>query len=186
MQLKLALRKTGNLGQFFEAIKVRPNEQSDWVCAYICQTWTQLFLRFNHVAIPSIDAFCEGILIAIVNAKALALTVTRDLRLPQDNDYTPTVQNIPLPTVHLREDQLWSGNISVGERFPQLPQMHLDYYDLPANIRVFNNIPLINILDGPTYHKTYTELILPPLDANRCNKTIVTDTFYGINQCNKE
>jgi hypothetical protein len=57
VQLKLALRKTGNLSQFFEAIKVGPNEQSDWVCAYICQTWTRLFLRFNHVAIPSIDAF---------------------------------------------------------------------------------------------------------------------------------
>jgi hypothetical protein len=57
VQLKLALGKTGNLGQFFEAIKVRPNEQSDWVCAYICQTWTRLFLWFNHIAIPSIDAF---------------------------------------------------------------------------------------------------------------------------------
>jgi hypothetical protein len=57
VQLKLALRKTENLGQFFKAIKVGPNEQSDWVCAYICQTWTRLFLRFNHVAIPSIDAF---------------------------------------------------------------------------------------------------------------------------------
>jgi hypothetical protein len=119
IQLKLALRKTGNLGQFFEAIKVRPNKQSDWVCAYICQTWTRLFLRFNHVAIPLINAFREGILIAIVNTQALALTVTRDLRLPQVNDYTPMVQNIPLPTVHLREDQLWSRNISVGERFPQ-------------------------------------------------------------------
>jgi hypothetical protein len=96
------------------------------------------------------------------------------------------VQNIPLPTVHLREDQLWSGNISVGERFPQLPQMHLDYYDSPANVRVFDNIPLINILDGPTYHKMYTELILPPLDANRCNKMIVMDTFYGNNQRDKE
>jgi hypothetical protein len=92
--------------------------------------------------------FREGILIAIVNTQALALTVTRDLRLPQDNDYTPTVQNVPLPTVHLREDQLWSGNISVGERFPQLPQTHLDYYDSPANVRVFDNIPLIDILEG--------------------------------------
>jgi hypothetical protein len=186
VQLKLALRKTGNLGQFFEAIKVGPNEQSDWVYAYICQTWTRLFLRFNHVAIPSIDAFREGILITIVNAQALALTVTRDLRLPQDNDYTPTVQNVPLPTVRLREDQLWSRNISVGERFPQLPQTHLDYYDSPANVRVFNNIPLIDILDGPTYHKTYTELILPPLDADRCNKTLVTDTFYSNNQHDEE
>jgi hypothetical protein len=133
-----------------------------------------------------IDSFCEGILIAIVNAQALALTVTRDLRLPQDNDYTPTVQNVPLPTVHLREDQLWSGNISVGERFPQLPQMHLDYYNSPANIRVFDYIPLIDILDGPTYHKTYTELILPPLDADCCNKTIVMDTFYDNNQRDEE
>jgi hypothetical protein len=126
--------------------------------------------------------FREGILIAIVNVQALALTVTRDLRLPQDNDYTPMVQNVPLPTVHLREDQLWSGNISVGERFPQLPQTCLDYYDSLANVRVFDNIPLIDILDGPTYHKMYTELILPPLDADRCNKTIVTDTFCGNNQ----
>jgi hypothetical protein len=186
VQLKLALRKTGNLGQFFKAIKVGPNEQSDWVCAYICPTWTWLFLWFNHVAIPSINAFCEGILIAIVNAQALALRVTRDLRLPQDNNYTPMVQNILLPTVHLREDQLWSRNISVGERFPQLPQTHLDYYNSLANVRVFNNIPLIDILDRPTYHKTYTELILPPLDADRCNKMIVMDTFYGNNQRDKE
>jgi hypothetical protein len=62
----------------------------------------------------------------------------------------------------------------------------MDYYNLLANIRVFDNIPLIDILDGPTYHKTYTELILPPSDTNRCNKTIVTDTFYGNNQCDKE
>ena len=186
VQLKLTLRKTGNLGQFFEAIKVGSNEKSNWVCAYICQTWTRLFLRFNHVEIPSIDVFREGILIAIVNEQALALTVTRDLRLPQDNDYTPTVQNVPLPAVHLREDQLWSGNISVGERFPQLPQTHLDYYDSPANVRVFDNIPLIDILDGPTCHKTYTELILPLLDADRGNETIVTDNIYGNNERDEE
>jgi hypothetical protein len=185
VQLKLALRKTGNLGQFFKAIKVGPNKQSDWVCAYIFQTWTWLLLRFNHVEIPSINAFREGILIAIVNEQALALTVTRDLRLPQDSNYTPMVQNVPLPTVHLREGQLWSRNISV-ERFPQLPQTHLDYYDSPANVRVFDNIPLIDILDGPTYHKMYTELILPPLDTDRCNEMIVTDTFYGNNQRDEE
>jgi hypothetical protein len=96
------------------------------------------------------------------------------------------VQSVPLPTVHLREDQLWSRNISVGERFPQLPQTHLNYYDSPANVRVFDNIPLIDILDGPTYHKTYTELILPPLDADCCNKMIVTDTFYSNNQRDEE
>jgi hypothetical protein len=32
----------------------------------------------------------------------------------------------------------------------------------------------------------HTELTLPILDADRCNETIVTDTFYGNNQCNKE
>ena len=186
VQLKLTLGKTENLGQFFEVIKVGPNEQSNWVSAYICQIWTRLFLRFNHVEIPSIDAFREGILIAIVSEQALALAVTRDLGLPQDNDYNPTVQNVPLPEVHLREDQLWSGNISVGERFPQLPQTHLDYYDSPANVRVFDNIPLIDILDGPTYHKTYTELILPLLDTDRCDETIATDTVYSNAYSNNE
>jgi hypothetical protein len=32
----------------------------------------------------------------------------------------------------------------------------------------------------------HTELALPLLDADHCNKTIVTDTFYGNNQCNEE
>jgi hypothetical protein len=32
----------------------------------------------------------------------------------------------------------------------------------------------------------HTELTLPLLDADHCNKMIVTDTFYGNNQCNKE
>jgi hypothetical protein len=29
----------------------------------------------------------------------------------------------------------------------------------------------------------HTGLTLPLLDADRCNEMIVTDTFYGINQC---
>jgi hypothetical protein len=32
----------------------------------------------------------------------------------------------------------------------------------------------------------HTELTLSLLDADCCNKTTVTDTFYGNNQCNKE
>jgi hypothetical protein len=32
----------------------------------------------------------------------------------------------------------------------------------------------------------HTELTLPLLDADRCNKTIVMDTFYGNNQCDEE
>jgi hypothetical protein len=32
----------------------------------------------------------------------------------------------------------------------------------------------------------HTELTLPLLDAVLCNKTIVMDTFYSNNQCNKE
>jgi hypothetical protein len=32
----------------------------------------------------------------------------------------------------------------------------------------------------------HTELTLPLLDADRCNEMIVTDTFYGNNQCDKE
>jgi hypothetical protein len=32
----------------------------------------------------------------------------------------------------------------------------------------------------------HTELTLPLLDADRCNETIVTDTFYGNNQRDKE
>ena len=155
VQLKLALRETENLGQFFEAIKVGPDERSTWVCAYICQIWTRLFLRFNHVEIPSIDAFREGILIAIANEQALALTATRDLGLYQDNDHISTIQNVPLPTVHLREDQLWSGSISSDETFPQIPKTHLDYYDSREE---YDNVPLINILDGPTYPKTFKEL----------------------------
>jgi hypothetical protein len=36
--------------------------------------------------------------------------------------------------------------------------------------------------EGPEH----TELTLPLLDADCCNKTIVTDTFYGNKQHNKE
>jgi hypothetical protein len=32
----------------------------------------------------------------------------------------------------------------------------------------------------------YTELTLPLLDADCCDKTIVTDTFYGNKQCHEE
>jgi hypothetical protein len=32
----------------------------------------------------------------------------------------------------------------------------------------------------------HTELTLPLLDTDRCNKTIVTDTFYGNNQYHEE
>jgi hypothetical protein len=32
----------------------------------------------------------------------------------------------------------------------------------------------------------HTELTLPLLDTDRCNKMIVTDTFYGNKQCNEE
>jgi hypothetical protein len=32
----------------------------------------------------------------------------------------------------------------------------------------------------------HTELTLPILDADCCNKMIVTDTFYGNNQCDEE
>jgi hypothetical protein len=32
----------------------------------------------------------------------------------------------------------------------------------------------------------HTELILPLSDADHCNETIVMDTFYGNNQCDKE
>jgi hypothetical protein len=32
----------------------------------------------------------------------------------------------------------------------------------------------------------HTELTLPLLDADRCNKMIVMDTFYGNNQRNEE
>jgi hypothetical protein len=32
----------------------------------------------------------------------------------------------------------------------------------------------------------HTELTLPLLEADRCDETIVTDTFYGNNQCDKE
>jgi hypothetical protein len=32
----------------------------------------------------------------------------------------------------------------------------------------------------------HTELTLPLLDADRCDKTIVTDTFYGNKQCHEE
>jgi hypothetical protein len=32
----------------------------------------------------------------------------------------------------------------------------------------------------------HTELTLPLLDADCCNKMIVTDTFYGNNQCEEE
>jgi hypothetical protein len=32
----------------------------------------------------------------------------------------------------------------------------------------------------------HTELTLPVLDADCCNKTIVTDTFYGNKQHNEE
>jgi hypothetical protein len=32
----------------------------------------------------------------------------------------------------------------------------------------------------------HTELTLPLLDADFCNETIVTDTFYGNKQCNEE
>jgi hypothetical protein len=32
----------------------------------------------------------------------------------------------------------------------------------------------------------HTELTLPLLDANRCDETIVTDTFYGNKQRNEE
>jgi hypothetical protein len=32
----------------------------------------------------------------------------------------------------------------------------------------------------------HTELILPLLDADHCNETIVTDTFYGNNQRDEE
>jgi hypothetical protein len=32
----------------------------------------------------------------------------------------------------------------------------------------------------------HTKLTLPLLDANCCDKTIVTDTFYGNKQCHEE
>jgi hypothetical protein len=32
----------------------------------------------------------------------------------------------------------------------------------------------------------HTELTLPLLDTDCCNKMIFTDTFYGNNQCDKE
>jgi hypothetical protein len=32
----------------------------------------------------------------------------------------------------------------------------------------------------------HTELTLPLLDADHCDKTIVTDTFYGNKQCDEE
>jgi hypothetical protein len=32
----------------------------------------------------------------------------------------------------------------------------------------------------------HKELTLPLLDADRCNKTIVTDTFYSKKQCDEE
>jgi hypothetical protein len=32
----------------------------------------------------------------------------------------------------------------------------------------------------------HTELTLPILDTDRCNKMIVTDIFYGNNQCDEE
>jgi hypothetical protein len=32
----------------------------------------------------------------------------------------------------------------------------------------------------------HTELTLPLLDADCCKETIVTDTFYGNNQCDKD
>jgi hypothetical protein len=32
----------------------------------------------------------------------------------------------------------------------------------------------------------HTELTLPLLEADRCDETIVTDTFYGNNQCDEE
>jgi hypothetical protein len=32
----------------------------------------------------------------------------------------------------------------------------------------------------------HTELTLPLLDTDRCDETIVTDTFYANKQCNKE
>jgi hypothetical protein len=32
----------------------------------------------------------------------------------------------------------------------------------------------------------HTELTLPLLDTDRCDKTIVTDTFYGNKQCHEE
>jgi len=159
VNLKLVLRKPFNLGYFFKAIKVGPDEQSNWVTAYICQTWTCLFLRYEHEEIPSIDALREGILISIANEQALALTATRDLGLTQDNECNATVQNVPLPTVHLSEDQLWSGNIAAGETFPQIPTTHTAYYDSPANHAIYDKVLHIDLLDGPTFHSTYTELV---------------------------
>jgi hypothetical protein len=50
----------------------------------------------------------------------------------------------------------------------------------------FTSESLFNEASELSEGSEHTELTLPLLDADHCNKTIVTDTFYGNNQCHEE
>jgi hypothetical protein len=159
----------------------------EFVIAFVCRF--QVILLHSYINFPTIDNLRQRLL-------------DQYLRIGLEGD-----SRVPGPPDHLfwtaREGSSWEGSRPI--QLPLIPQdstianNYRQYRDLevietdsmrnqPRRVKQprlgsFTSDSLFDKDSELSEGSEHTGLTLPLLDTDRCKETIITDTFYGINQC---
>jgi hypothetical protein len=161
----------------------------EFVIAFACRF--QVILSHGYINFPMIDNLRQRLL-------------DWYLRIGLEGDSRVCPCDHPFQTV--REGSSWEGGRPI--QLPLIPQdstianNYRQYQDSEGietdsirnpprpvkqpRLESFTSDSLFDEVSGLSEGSEHTELTLPLLDADRCNEMIVTDTFYGNNQCKEE